>query len=402
MLSRCFSILIIVFSSVVAQAQVFKIDTSHKAQFIVDEYLLNDNGIAVNNIQYKGLINTLGLFYYKSNYQLLSPYGIILSTGDVIAALGPNNEVSSHENYTPGDRSLEKIANAKTFDAAILEFDFMSLTDSISFTFQFASEEYPNYVEKGVSDIFGFLVKDYSTGTAQNIGTISKNGVPIAIDMIHKDQNADLYIPNNYSEFKYYNNISEEQLSETLELFQFNGFSRSIQSGIKLEPYKKYHFKIAIADVGDRKFDSWIFIYGNSLASNGEIINPDFSLLNDYFHFQKLDSIEIKQEQENIKFIVPVYFDYNSFTIPKATEEYLDYLKNLLVFSNYFVTINGYADSKGTDEYNLELSQKRADEIKDYLVKQGIDSNRIRTKGKGEITEESDFKSRKVEFILSK
>lgn len=49
---------------------------------------------------------------------------------------------------------------------------------------------------------------------------------------------------------------------------------------------------------------------------------------------------------------------------------------------NYFV--DGFADSKGTDEYNMNLSRKRAQAVKDALVKEGIEANRLEVRAFGE------------------
>jgi OOP family OmpA-OmpF porin len=48
------------------------------------------------------------------------------------------------------------------------------------------------------------------------------------------------------------------------------------------------------------------------------------------------------------------------------------------------VVITGYTDRIGSEEYNMKLSQRRADAVKTYMVEQGIDGNRIETAGKGE------------------
>ena len=48
------------------------------------------------------------------------------------------------------------------------------------------------------------------------------------------------------------------------------------------------------------------------------------------------------------------------------------------------MAINGYAGRLGSKKYKLELSQKRADAVKDYLTSKGIDANRMVASGKGE------------------
>jgi outer membrane protein OmpA-like peptidoglycan-associated protein len=63
-------------------------------------------------------------------------------------------------------------------------------------------------------------------------------------------------------------------------------------------------------------------------------------------------------------------------------------LGKLAVFLNKYtdrtVSIEGYTDNVGSDEYNDALSQRRADSVKDYLVRQGVASNRLVASGKGE------------------
>jgi outer membrane protein OmpA-like peptidoglycan-associated protein len=48
------------------------------------------------------------------------------------------------------------------------------------------------------------------------------------------------------------------------------------------------------------------------------------------------------------------------------------------------VEIAGHTDSKGSDDYNINLSQGRSQSVVDYLISQGIDSYRLTAKGYGE------------------
>jgi outer membrane protein OmpA-like peptidoglycan-associated protein len=48
------------------------------------------------------------------------------------------------------------------------------------------------------------------------------------------------------------------------------------------------------------------------------------------------------------------------------------------------IYIEGYTDSSGPESYNLDLSQRRADAVRDFLIDSGISPNRIVTRGYGE------------------
>ena len=77
------------------------------------------------------------------------------------------------------------------------------------------------------------------------------------------------------------------------------------------------------------------------------------------------------------------------------------------------INILSHTDSKGTETYNLKLSQKRAESVVDYLISQGINKKRLGAVGKGESepiapnknedgsdNEEGRSKNRRTEFII--
>jgi hypothetical protein len=183
-------------------------------------------------------------------------------------------------------------------------------------------------------------------------------------------------------------------------LFEFDGFTKIIETGIRLIPYKLYNFKIVIADSGDRKYDSWVLLTGNSFCSCGNIINPSSFQLKDYFNYFTNDSINITRDNNNISLTAPIYFDFNNSSIKKDSYSLLDQIVSVLLYSNFTIEINGFADKIGEIKYNQTLSQQRAENVKSYLSLRGIPESRIQSIGRGILNLENNDLSRKVEFIL--
>jgi outer membrane protein OmpA-like peptidoglycan-associated protein len=88
------------------------------------------------------------------------------------------------------------------------------------------------------------------------------------------------------------------------------------------------------------------------------------------------------------------------------------HLNTLVMFLNNYpnrtVLIEGYTDSVGSDDYNQELSSRRAESVQAYLVRQGIDRGRLTASGLGESAPVADNESatgrqlnRRVEVIIS-
>jgi outer membrane protein OmpA-like peptidoglycan-associated protein len=108
--------------------------------------------------------------------------------------------------------------------------------------------------------------------------------------------------------------------------------------------------------------------------------------------------------------VEPVYFDSNKSAFIPAEKAKIDKLVNLLnENSNYDVKVKGYADSKGSDEYNLNLSKQRSATVVKSIVSGKINKKRITTNGFGEAnpaatndTEEGRALNRRVEFELVK
>lgn len=226
-----------------------------------------------------------------------------------------------------------------------------------------------------------------------------------------------------------------------------NGFYR-----LKLTPDKNYHlvieaetFKPETAEVFLPKqckaFDLYQMITLDKIKEDGRFTRQETTVTNGFFDIRKqsgskggelshadyskfLRSEEAKKNagysetvyKQQIKEadIIPVaevsfvniLFDYNSAQLRQESREILDkvaaFMKNQ---KDAELELWGYADTKGTEEFNLKLSEKRAKAAREYLMKKGVKKSRLNYKGLGESNpvakEDSEAayqQNRRVEF----
>ncbi len=88
--------------------------------------------------------------------------------------------------------------------------------------------------------------------------------------------------------------------------------------------------------------------------------------------------------QEKVR-LLGVEFEFDSATITAASADTLKLaVEKLKKCASIAVKIDGYTDSSGPARYNKELSQKRADAVKEYLIQNGVGANRLSATGDGE------------------
>jgi OOP family OmpA-OmpF porin len=112
-----------------------------------------------------------------------------------------------------------------------------------------------------------------------------------------------------------------------------------------------------------------------------------------------------------IEILDKVYFEYNKAKIKSESFPILDAVAATLEGNPdiQLIEIQGHTDERGNDEYNLQLSDKRAKAVMQYLADKGIDENRLTAQGYGETqpldrkkNEEAYAKNRRVEFLILK
>ncbi|MEN6669895.1 OmpA family protein [Psychrobacter sp. B38] len=104
-----------------------------------------------------------------------------------------------------------------------------------------------------------------------------------------------------------------------------------------------------------------------------------------------------------------INFELDKAIIPDVNKAFLDRAAKIMAeVPDLNLMIVGHTDSQASNAYNMELSQERAESVKDYLVSQGIDASKLSTKGMGETepvadnsTEQGRFRNRRIEFIVN-
>jgi peptidoglycan-associated lipoprotein len=105
-----------------------------------------------------------------------------------------------------------------------------------------------------------------------------------------------------------------------------------------------------------------------------------------------------------------IFFDFDKYAIRSDAQPVLEEDADTLKKNpNVTIVVEGYADIRGTNAYNLRLAQRRANATKAYLVKLGVDPSRIQAVSRGETskfaagsTEESFQLNRRSHFIPTK
>lgn len=103
-----------------------------------------------------------------------------------------------------------------------------------------------------------------------------------------------------------------------------------------------------------------------------------------------------------------VNFEFDESFIPEVNKPVLDRAVEIMEqVPDMELLIIGHTDAIGTNDYNIPLSQRRAQSIKDYLVEQGADASRLKIKGMGESdpiatneTEQGRFRNRRIEYVV--
>lgn len=175
-----------------------------------------------------------------------SDTGVVLSTGfvsDLTNSAGATNQSPETSGITNGGRDgdFDAIAARRTFDASVLEVDFIPDNALMSLQFTFASEEYPEFVGSIFNDQVGIWVN--GTQVTSPVFTLA------SINSVSDSTNSTLYIDN----------------ADGAHNTEMDGFTATLRVSFPVTVGAINTLKIGITDVGDPTLDSAIFIAAGSV-----------------------------------------------------------------------------------------------------------------------------------------
>ncbi|SDX27000.1 T9SS type B sorting domain-containing protein [Flavobacterium degerlachei] len=272
--------ILICYTKISATAQSITVNDSYTAQNLVG--LLTNNSSCANTSDptafgdtFSGTQNSYGYFnagtsaFPFTEGVLLSTWSSVYSKGPFIRepASGPNSGTS---NWT-GDADLEQaLGITNSSNATALEFNFTAMTNTISFNYLFASNEYQDNFPCNYSDGFAFLIKEIGTTTYQNLAVIPGTNTPVSSKNVHPA------IPEFNSTTgpkpgcpaineTYFGSLNTSPTNTSP--INYSGQTKVLNAQTTVDPGKTYHVKLVIADQGGYYYDSAIFIEAGSFSS---------------------------------------------------------------------------------------------------------------------------------------
>lgn len=201
---------------------------------------------------YTGAANASGSFAGGASAGITIDKGLLLTSGSVYNAPGPNNsDNATAENGLGGTPELNAlIPGYTTLDASVLKFKFTSAGGDLFFNYVFGSEEYNEWVGSAFNDVFGFFLD------GNNIALIPGTSTAVAINNVNETFNS-----------SYYNNNDPSDLGTPTPFdIQYDGFTKVFTASVLGLSEGEHEISLQIADAGDWILDSGVFIQGGSFS----------------------------------------------------------------------------------------------------------------------------------------
>ncbi len=252
-----------------------------------DSLLINKligKGVTISNI-IRDCPDSAAGYFNATNTELGLDSGVLLTSGNIVTAIGPNNSDAAGGNaFGPcsdsSDADLDSLLIAyggssgliQSHEHCSFEFDIVANSAFLQFEYIFASEEYPEFVCSEYNDIFAFFISGPGIIGKKNIALIPGTQTPVLINTLNGEDSLgfsggwgyDSLRICDFTNGQYY--VSNDSGPDTLNI-QYDGYTTVLPSSVAVIPCITYRFKLAIADAGDCAYDSGIFLKAGSICS---------------------------------------------------------------------------------------------------------------------------------------
>jgi gliding motility-associated-like protein len=259
--------------------QGLMLDPDYAADRLVRDVFASGECETIFNIRQIGN-NSDGIGFFSGPDSIVGfDRGIIISTGRVADAAGPNDDTnigSELEGLSP-DPDLSLASTGEIFDRSGLEFDFIPLQPTVTFRYVFASEEYCEFVDAAFNDIFGFFISGPGlNGTfsdnAINLATVPGTNQPVSINNVNYNTNPSLYLDNEFPSVRGIANCGGPATTGPRFLdIEYDGQTVILTATVELQTCQTYHIRMVVADVEDSDLDSAVFLEAGSFDLGGSV-----------------------------------------------------------------------------------------------------------------------------------
>lgn len=195
--------------------------------------------------------------------------GLVLMTGQ--ASQAGNSFIAGNLSGTLGTLGDPDLAtaigvpNSNLRDATYIQFDFVPVTNEITFNYIFASEEYSGGFACNYTDGFALLLKKVSDPTYTNMAVLPAGGGPVSVTNIHPFVSASCPAINQ----QYYagNNTANIETN-------FAGRTIPLTATAPVIPGETYRFKMVLADYNDTEYDTGVFFQAGSFNIGVQLTDP--------------------------------------------------------------------------------------------------------------------------------
>jgi len=303
-------------NTALVSAQNITVDDTKSPQYLVENVLVNSscatvsNSIATGDTVVPVGLNSYG-FFTNAGGSFPFKEGVLLSTSYAQKAIGPFNNIptnitgNDNDGSWLGDSDLNQLLNITSVTATVLEFDFIPLTNFLSFDYIFASIEYHGTGSCNYTDGFAFLIKENSPGAVyDNLAVIPGTRIPVSSTNIRPTIPSGVNSGCPAVNQQYFNGFNN-----SISPINYAGQTVVMNAQTTVIAGKSYHIKLVIANDKNEYYDSAVFLKAGSFAPKidlgpdrlatssplcfGEVFTIDSKLPASYSYKWFKDNIEI-------------------------------------------------------------------------------------------------------------